>query len=641
VLIKEVLRQAFQSPRVKAAQALAQTLAQDPQAAGNDSSESVHGEFGAADDWPTVAPAVQTWLDDPKNQTAIDSVLDALLAGTQLASLPTLRQEEHAYLRNNLVNEITSAIPRHTQNALSERLANAGLLPMFGFPTRVRLLFTRWPTLSNPWPPERNTVDRELDIAISQFAPGSETVKDKAVHTACGVVDLFPAGQTVRTKPGFTPDLTEGVSPIGVCDNCQARATNLPATNMPAMGDPAMVQCPVCQEMKMRTIDAREPKHFFTDLTEDDFDGAFEWYPRATRPTLNIQPSITPPVVVNNTQVTAFSDEIISINDNGGQGGFDFQNAFVYGDAKPGAYAVEPAPNTGVSVAGPKYRIALLSKRQTDILLVGIAQWPQGVFANPTTVEGRAAWFSFAFFLRAAAAAELDIDTQELDAGFRTLLSTTGTPIGQAFLSDKLENGAGYCRWLGEDNNFKKLLTQGDIDSATGMSFKQSTASKWIDLTPATGSLAPKPHGLECDTSCNRCLRDFYNLPYHGLLDWRLALDMVRLASSAATIVDLASSISGQPNPWLNLVNPASGVVAVTMRRLGYDEVTPINGLNCYVNHGQNRRRIYIEAHPLWTQSHPVYTDAVREAQQQFPGYTVSDRMLNPFRLLRRPADYV
>ena len=636
VLVKEVLRLAFNDTAVAAA-------ANAPQPAGTNTQDSVHGEFGAADNWPNMAPEIQAWLNNPVNQGKIDGALSALLVGTELEQDTDFRQEMVSFLQNMLVNEITSVYNNgsFTQEALSERLANAGLLPMFGFPTRVRLLFTQWPRFSNPWPPEHGTVDRELDVAISQFAPGSETVKDKAVHTACGVVDLYPAGAGVRTRPGFYPDLNVGNTPVGVCANCQARVTNLQPTNAPAIGiqEPNLTQCPVCGETTFRQIDAREPKNFFTDLTPEDFEGSFEWYPRATRPTLGIQPPQQQPVDVENALVFTLSDEIVSINDNGGKGGFDFQQAVVAG-ANPnrpaGAYASEPRPGTRVTVTGPAYRIALLSRRRTDILLVDINEWPDGVFADPTTVEGRAAWFSFAFFLRTAAAAELDIDTQELDAGFRSLPGITGgsgRPIGQAFLSDKLENGAGYCRWLGDRSNFLRVLQQGNVSQ------QPNTASKWMDLTPVTGPLAPRPHGIDCDTSCNRCLRDFYNLPYHGLLDWRLALDMLRIATSSAAMVDLVSAVGGQANPWHNLVNPVSGSVAMTLQRLRYEQVPPINGLNCYIQ--RNRRRIYIEAHPLWTESHSVYTSAMNEAQRQFPSYTMGERMLNPFRLLRRPADYV
>ena len=106
------------------------------------------------------------------------------------------RQALIDYVMNNLIPAATavSTDPRYTQTALSERLANAGVLPMFGFPTRIRFLHHERPRRAYPWPPE-DVIDRELDIAISQFAPGAETVKDGLIHTAIGVVNYRPQGQ--------------------------------------------------------------------------------------------------------------------------------------------------------------------------------------------------------------------------------------------------------------------------------------------------------------------------------------------------------------------------------------------------------------------------------------------------------------
>ena len=129
------------------------------------------------------------------------------------------------YLRDTLTGEITTVAndERYTHDALSERLANAGLLPMFGFPTRVRLLHTNWPQTAYPWPPEYGTIDRDLDIAISQFAPKSETVRDKAVHTACGVFAPQPVGNFVRFDDGFAPPLPQpNTFPVRLCLSCQA-----------------------------------------------------------------------------------------------------------------------------------------------------------------------------------------------------------------------------------------------------------------------------------------------------------------------------------------------------------------------------------------------------------------------------------
>jgi hypothetical protein len=76
-------------------------------------------------------------------------------------------------------------------------------------------------------------------------------------------------------------------------------------------------------------IDAREPKGFFTDQTPRDFDGAFEFNPRATRPTLGTGPIEEWAAIAGNTRLWTDKRNINSINDDGGAGGFDLQQAAV------------------------------------------------------------------------------------------------------------------------------------------------------------------------------------------------------------------------------------------------------------------------------------------------------------------------
>jgi len=169
-LAKEVLRQAFQALNLFAG-----------------ASGSVHGEFGNATAWGQPAPPLQAsgpprpsveqlvsgWIQN--NQAAIAHTIDVLLAYADV-NLIAARQLPIDFVNRQLVQLITNVAndPASPQDALSERLANAGLLPMFGFPTRVRYLFHQRPTAGYDWPPEQGTVDRDLDLAISQFAPGAE-----------------------------------------------------------------------------------------------------------------------------------------------------------------------------------------------------------------------------------------------------------------------------------------------------------------------------------------------------------------------------------------------------------------------------------------------------------------------------------
>ena len=578
--------------------------------------DSVHGEFGPAAEWAGRAGEVEQWLNSPSNEISILGMLDTLRVGTMWAGADgnSFCGSMMAYARGLLINEISAIVndPNYRQEALSERLAHAGLLPMFGFPTDARLLFTRGRYSPNPWPPQSGTIDRGLDIAISQFAPGSQIVKDKAVHTALGVATFYPLGNAVRLGNGFSPPLPDANSrPLALCGDCKSVQYRNDMTDVRP--------CEVCGAAGGVPMDAREPTGFFTDFQPEDYTGVFEWTPRSTLPTLTWGVSDGTETSVGNCDVLYFSDDILSVNDNDGERGFAFQQASIPGYSRSaGAYAIDPGHGSPISVSGATRPIALLSRRRTDVLLAGLRIWPSGVFADPRTAVGRAAWYSFAFFLRSSAAGLMDVDTQEFNAGCRPTRQSDGSVVGQAFLSDTLQNGAGYCWWLGQPDNLGELLLQGDIDK------KDGSAERW----------ALSLHGTECDTSCNRCLRDFYNLSYHGLLDWRLAIDMARLALDPDAILDLVTPWGAHSNPWQLLCRGMNAPVPVILESLGYGEAVELNGLLAH-NH-KMLDRVGIVRHPLWNDDHPVYSAARLQAEEIFKGCNVE--ALNPFEVIRHPA---
>src|SRR5262249_55409439 len=150
------------------------------------------------------------------------------------------------------------------------------------------------------WPPE-GVVDRELDIAISQFAPSSETVKDGVIHTAVGVVDYQPQGNAVVEQPDpLGPPL-----PIGLCRQCQA-------------GDPSpnpQQACPAGGAMArdFEQINLSQPRGFRTWFgASRDFDGVFEWTARASRPKVGVTPIPMRPVA--NFEIWSGQDTVYIIN---------------------------------------------------------------------------------------------------------------------------------------------------------------------------------------------------------------------------------------------------------------------------------------------------------------------------------------
>ena len=72
---------------------------------------------------------------------------------------------------------------------LGEFLAERGLLPMYGMPTRVKNLYLglkKGSKRSGEELPEWSTIDRDIDIAISEFSPGNILTKDKTENLVIG-----------------------------------------------------------------------------------------------------------------------------------------------------------------------------------------------------------------------------------------------------------------------------------------------------------------------------------------------------------------------------------------------------------------------------------------------------------------------
>lgn len=594
VLVKEVLRQAFVALNLFVG-------------TGGD---NVHGEFGTVQDWNSlpaqppagypiglsVAQLVDAWLQ--QNPAVIADTCDVLLQYTD-PGLRTRRQDLLDYCSLQLVTGVTavSLDPRYPQRSLSERLANAGILPMFGFPTRTRYLFHEDPRGRGEWPPE-DIIDRDLDIAVSQFAPGSETVKDGLVHTAVGVVDYVPQGNTVAEGPNpLGPPIS-----VGLCSRCQAVDGSLaPAPSCPVCGATAQ------QDPGYRIIDVAQPAGFCTwyQAGPRDFDGVFEWTPRASRPKMGIVP-----LQVNNIRnfdVGADQQSIYVINDNDGRL-FSFER-LTQGERLVTREALSKIGVTNPPIApGATNDRALGSVKPTDVLVLGIRDWPVGTVASPTALGTRAALYSFGFLLRRAAADRLDIHERELRVGIRVLPDPFGQISGQIFISDSLENGAGYSSLLGTPLEMEALL-----QFVVGQN------------SPTFYDVLVRPqHSDDCRTSCPDCLRDFTNLTYHSILDWRLGLDLARLALDATAPIDFSV-------PYWQGVDTAVSQ-AYFAANPGWQAIT-IGGLQA----GRRGNLIEIITHPLWSTDVNSFGQALANAYAQGIAAGCQVRCKSIFEVLRRP----
>jgi len=576
VLSKEVLRRAFANIQVPY------------------TGDNVHGEFGTVSNWQNHRPIVDLWIQ--QNDQAIRSLCAAVLCRTAFDSHAGTAAMV-AYVEQELLTAV-DGVAAHRDSlphlALSERLASLGVLPMFGFPTRVRYLFHERPG-NGAWPPERGVIDRELDIAISQFAPGAQSVKDDELHTAVGVIDVRPvAGGGVT----YEADPLQRVVEVGICRRCQALVESPAQTG----------GCPFCTGPRSadgyRAVNLSEPPGFCTWWSINaEFGGGFEFTPRALRARLGA--GTAQPINRRNFNVACGPARVYRINDNDGN---DFvfhkvngQHVWYSEDAFQQALRDLPQrERPRVSPPAPDAEQpltrAFASISSTDVLAAGISSVPVGLSLNPAVAEARAAWYSFGFMLRRAAAVRLDVSESELDLGIQPILdlsSPFAPPSAKVFISDTLENGAGYSTYLGEHTRLEELL-----EFIVGQGH-----------TSFNDFLVSQRHEPACASSCHRCLREFGNMAYHPILDWRLGLDMAHLA------LDSRTDLSLQEPYWSSLVQRMAAAYFSGLGRTPVDFAGLSAGIEPLTN------KAFILTHPLWDTDpmnfHPSLAAAFAAAERQ------------------------
>lgn len=503
---------------------------------------NVHGMFGSCADFPEVQHTLgQALRDLGEEARAIAASLvgpgeraDRLATGCQDALLDRVR---------------TSAGSDLGHEDLAQRLAEHGVMPMFGFPTRERKLYT-----SSPWRRDaREPLSRDMDIAISEFAPGSELVKDKAQHMVVGLVEY-------ERKKNAVPNPEGPLAEAAICSSCSA-------AHLDAFGD----RCSVCGASgeDFRAMQVAQPLGFRTSYWPRDYNGRRGYRSFATRPRLAVTPGLEWEML-GNTRFAGGKATLVSVNDNRGQG-FRFGD---FGKSAPysfgeGLISLDVVENVGLAGragmsklrdATPQREITvgLGSIRTTDVLRLAPDALPEGVNVDiVSNLAARSAWISLAFLLRNAAARLLDVGSDELvtEVSPRRLEAAV---VGEIFLADRLENGAGYATWMTQ--NLSALLIAARDESKRHFEHARSG----------------------CDGSCYDCLRDYSNAAYHPLLDWFLASEALNI-------------LVGEP---LNLASdPWGGAVESYGAAFGWEVEAEVSGARLLTSARDGKSLVV--AHPL------------------------------------------
>ena len=197
----------------------------------NPTKGKVHGEFGlvsdykTGNDWNVNYFQLQKWLSNTENWQEIYYSLTLNLYNKN-EKISSYRVEEFKnWLAKDFVKRFESTLKMPMSEDLAEAMAESGLLPLSGMPTRVRNLITGFKiSKADKDHYDAVTIDRSVDLAIYEFAPASQKTKDKEIFTSIGITPNI-SGLSKKYELGKKPVLEadsfqESAFPIPRLGNC-------------------------------------------------------------------------------------------------------------------------------------------------------------------------------------------------------------------------------------------------------------------------------------------------------------------------------------------------------------------------------------------------------------------------------------
>lgn len=426
------------------------------------------------------------------------------------------------------------------RQGLAQFLAERGLLPMYGMPTRVRQLYLGVRAETDDTNPDYSwsTMDRDIDTAVFEFAPGAVLTKDKQRHRVIGFSGTLSAPER-RGKDVVIESLSswaESQHQVALCQACGSARYSL-------LLPQSAQQCEDCGG----DIEPNEfnnyitPAAFRTDFkaAETDLDTVGRMAVRTVATVLHLggRKDAGSLRVRRGASVT-----IMQLND-GVDDDTGQPSRFSVCEAEDSRVRIPRAASTTLAddqaivldeISGSSSRwvvkpntlrtFGLIAKKETDALYLELLDFDPRLTLDKVARKGnfshlptRSAAISATQILVQKAALDLDVSPDEFEALEPRLRE--GNPMLQ--IADSLINGSGLCRRLGEDRSdgiphivylIQEMLTDRAI---------------WplIEFLNVDGD---GDHAARCQTSCYRCIQRYGNRSYHGLLDWRLGLSYLR-----------------------------------------------------------------------------------------------------------------
>lgn len=631
---------------------------------------NTHGEFGTRQEWKDntngIRDEISAWLSSNDNEPLIRKIASLLTNNNTLVN----RLYDYASQSNevSLLESMNKAVKDDSvvADSLAECLAEDGVLPMYGMPTRDRLLYHSFRyEQGNHISEEISSVSRPIDQAITAFAPGASITKDKHILTAIGFSQTsltYAEGNNGRKCLKTKGDPNSPIFPLRMkfwkCSNisCGHIETTLET------GETSRVCCRCKSPMEASTICT--PSAFVTSLSKG-FDQRDDTDILVKRNGINMESSADPlskSGSIGQNYVLSFRQggKTWRVSDKGISGcecdvhyrigGTPFRSMAkqwiatpIYNgtdtphDLSEGQIVLKTTDSkdvtTIINAIGALEDIQLAAQKITNVITLAPKTAVDGLVLEPfhcndegkldfRTQGVRAAYYTLSFLIQRAIASRLDVDPTEIDVV--EVLSKAGR-LGEVCLADEKINGSGFVADF--YNYFPEYSNR--ILKGEDMYFKQMLSDEHIH---------------DCDSSCYKCLKTYRNMPYHGLLDWRLGIALFRVMVDSSYKAG-ADGIFDYPElqGWCDAAKDR--LVALNE---GFYRTNPFvldvtsSGIPFLYDTSGARKPIFA-SHPLWAgvRETEVLADAMLEAEVIL-NTTLSENkviVIDTFNLLRRTSN--
>jgi Lhr-like helicase len=512
IFYKEILRDVFRRKGTTN-----KLLSTDP----HEDFQDTHGEFGSYDDFVNELSITKTEFVD---------TINSVLAKAEIKELSKYLNFSDVFYNTNFDGETIYQEIIGKLNALEIRpiglaqcLAEAGLLPMYGMPTRTRTLHHDYKN------GDFSSMSRDLEMAISEYAPGNEITKDKKIFKVEAITSPIIKRRNLTQYNVLPIDnnlfyyQTNEDGSIGIeKDSLIEQFENKEWTEIKD------------SRRKIAVI----PKAYITKISPEENSSALKPYFAVSIPRLlnSGNARFVRNNIFSNLESHFHQGHIISFNEGENGNGFNFgkpiqifsNNAELLKTVNLSERELTALIDSNsvlkYSLAANKYTSLLQIKPAGSNTLLQLSceqmnDQQVGYELNNFRLQGvKSAIYSAAFLLRSVFTQQQDVDNSELEVlGLRHYSNEDGTRVTGFSYADQLSNGSGFSQKLSEN-----LVEYVNLCLDVTGNFNGETIEFVVDL------LSEK-NQKNCDVADYTNLLNYRNKRFHPLLNWRLAVSYLRI----------------------------------------------------------------------------------------------------------------